>query len=455
MSNRQEHPHFNDWFQTHGITEVECLVTDLTGILKGKIMPAGKYLGGGRPRLPDSIFIQTVTGGYPDDDDIHFWNPAERDMELVPDPNAIFLVPWADDATAQIIHDCHYLTGEPVELSPRHVLKRVLSFYEARGWKPIVAPEVEFFLVKTNTDSDYPLEPPIGRNGRQESSRQSFSIDAVNEFDPLFEEMYDYCDAMDLDLDTLIHEEGAGQMEVNFQHGDPLRLADQVVMFKRALRETALRHGMYATFMAKPMANEPGSSMHLHQSLLDAESGDNLFAGENGKSSRLFQQFIGGLQHYLPSAMPLLAPNVNSYRRLMRTETSGSAPTNVEWGTDNRTVGLRVPVSTPEATRVENRLAGADANPYLVMAASLACGYLGMLGQLEPRPPMIGSAWSGGHTLPDDIRPALDMLRDCQPLAEVLGERFTNSYLAVKRAEHREYFQVISSWEREHLLLRV
>ncbi|MCK0751452.1 glutamine synthetase family protein [Chromohalobacter japonicus] len=455
MSNRQEHPHFNDWFQTRGITEVECLVTDLTGILKGKIMPAGKYLGGGRPRLPDSIFIQTVTGGYPDDDDIHFWNPAERDMELVPDPNAIFLVPWADDATAQIIHDCHYLTGEPVELSPRHVLKRVLSFYEARGWKPIVAPEVEFFLVKTNTDSDYPLEPPIGRNGRQESSRQSFSIDAVNEFDPLFEEMYDYCDAMDLDLDTLIHEEGAGQMEVNFQHGDPLRLADQVVMFKRALRETALRHGMYATFMAKPMANEPGSSMHLHQSLLDAESGDNLFAGENGKSSRLFQQFIGGLQHYLPSAMPLLAPNVNSYRRLMRTETSGSAPTNVEWGTDNRTVGLRVPVSTPEATRVENRLAGADANPYLVMAASLACGYLGMLGQLEPRPPMIGSAWSGGHTLPDDIRPALDMLSACQPLAEVLGERFTNSYLAVKRAEHREYFQVISSWEREHLLLRV
>ncbi|MCK2041729.1 glutamine synthetase [Chromohalobacter salexigens] len=455
MSNRQEHPHFNDWFQTRGITEVECLVTDLTGILKGKIMPAGKYLGGGRPRLPDSIFIQTVTGGYPDDDDIHFWNPAERDMELVPDPNAIFLVPWADDATAQIIHDCHYLTGEPVELSPRHVLKRVLSFYEARGWKPIVAPEVEFFLVKTNTDSDYPLEPPIGRNGRQESSRQSFSIDAVNEFDPLFEEMYDYCDAMNLDLDTLIHEEGAGQMEVNFQHGDPLRLADQVVMFKRALRETALRHGMYATFMAKPMANEPGSSMHLHQSLLDAESGDNLFAGENGKSSRLFQQFIGGLQQYLPSAMPLLAPNVNSYRRLMRTETSGSAPTNVEWGTDNRTVGLRVPVSTPEATRVENRLAGADANPYLVMAASLACGYLGMLGQLEPRPPMIGSAWSGGHTLPDDIRPALDMLSACQPLAEVLGERFTNSYLAVKRAEHREYFQVISSWEREHLLLRV
>lgn len=455
MSDSQDRPVLNDWFQSHGITEVECLVSDLTGILKGKIMPAGKYLNGGRPRLPDSIFIQTVTGGYPDDEDIRFWNPAERDMELVPDLNAIYLVPWADDPTAQIIHDCHYLTGEPVELAPRHVLKRVLEFYAARGWKPVVAPEVEFYLVKTNTDSDYPLEPPIGRTGRQESSRQSFSIDAVNEFDPLFEEMYDYCEAMDLDLDTLIHEEGAGQMEVNFQHGDPLQLADQVVMFKRILRETALRHGMYATFMAKPMANEPGSSLHIHQSLVDKQAGNNLFAGEGDQPSSLFHHYLGGLQRYLPAAMPLLAPNVNSYRRLMRGETSGSAPINVEWGLDNRTVGLRVPVSPPAATRIENRLAGADANPYLAIAASLACGYLGMLGQLEPRPPMLGSAWSGGNKLPDDVGPALDDLRDCQALADVLGERFVNSYLAVKRAEHRAYFQVISSWEREHLLLRV
>ncbi|MHB0777007.1 glutamine synthetase family protein [Halomonas sp. WWR20] len=454
MSNPQD-PTLNAWFSKHGITEVECLVSDLTGILKGKIMPAGKYLNGGRPRLPDSIFIQTVTGGYPDDDDIRFWNSAELDMELVPDPDSVFLVPWADDPTAQIIHDCYYMSGEPVELSPRHVLKHVLALYAARGWKPIMAPELEFYLVKTNTDPDYPLEPPIGRSGRQESSRQSFSIDAVNEFDPLFEDMYDYCEAQELDIDTLTHEEGAGQMEVNFQHGDPLALADQVVIFKRTLRETALRHGMYATFMAKPMASEPGSSMHLHQSLIDVETGRNLFAGEEGRPSKMFHQYIGGLQHYLPAAMPFFAPNVNSYRRLLRSESSGSAPINTEWGFDNRTVGLRVPVGDPEATRVENRLAGADANPYLVMAASLACGYLGMLGQLEPRPPMIGSAWSAGHTLPEDMGPALDALSHCAPLADLLGERFTRSYLAVKRAEHTAYFRVISSWEREHLLLRV
>jgi len=454
MSERNGHE-LSEWFHAHGITEVECLVSDLTGILKGKIMPAGKYLNGGRPRLPDSIFIQTVTGGYPDDEDIRFWNPAERDMELVPDVAAVYLVPWADDPTAQIIHDCYYLTGEPVELSPRSVLKRVLGLYEARGWRPVVAPEVEFYLVKTNTDSDYPLEPPIGRSGRQESSRQSFSIDAVNEFDPLFEEMYDYCEAMNLDLDTLIHEEGAGQMEVNFQHGDPLTLADQVVIFKRTLREVALRHGMYATFMAKPMANEPGSSMHIHQSLVAIDTGRNLFTGEDNEPSKLFHHYVGGLQEYLPAAMPFFAPNVNSYRRLMRSESSGSAPINIEWGFDNRTVGLRVPVGAAETTRVENRLGGADANPYLAMAASLACGYLGMLAQIDPRPPMVGSAWSAGHKLPDDIGPALAALRDCGPLSDLLGERFTNSYLAVKRAEHSAYFGVISSWEREHLLLRV
>nr|WP_298410143.1 glutamine synthetase family protein [uncultured Halomonas sp.] len=455
MSSDSQHHELSEWFQAKGITEVECLVTDLTGILKGKIMPAKKYLNGGRPRLPDSIFIQTVTGGYPEDEDIRFWNAAELDMELVPDPNAAYLVPWAEDPTAQIIHDCYYLTGEPVELSPRGVLKRVLKLFDDRGWKPVVAPEVEFYLVKTNTDSDYPLEPPIGRTGRQESSRQSFSIDAVNEFDPLFEEMYDYSEAMGLDIDTLVHEEGAGQMEVNFQHGDPLMLADQVVMFKRTLRETALRHGMYGTFMAKPMANEPGSSMHVHQSLVDIRSGRNLFAGEDSQPSKLFHHYIGGLQQYLPAAMPFFAPNVNSYRRLMRTETSGSAPVNTEWGFDNRTVGLRVPMGAPEATRVENRLAGADANPYLAIAATLACGYLGMISQIDPRPPMVGSAWAVGDKLPDDISPALDGLQECAALADLLGERFINSYLAVKRAEHTAYFGVISSWEREHLLLRV
>lgn len=445
----------DDWIREHGITEVECLVSDITGVLKGKIMPADKYLRGGRPRLPDSVFIQTVTGDYPEDEHLGFWNFAELDMQLVADPKAAYLVPWADEPTAQIIHDCRYMNGEAVELSPRHVLKQVLALYEERGWKPVVAPEIEFYLVKTNTDFDYPLEPPVGRSGRQETGRQSYSIDAVNEFDPLFEEMYDFCEQQGLGIDTLIHEEGAGQMEVNFQHGDPLLLADQVVIFKRTMRETALRHGMYATFMAKPMADEPGSAMHIHQSVVNIETGENLFASQPSAPNNLFTHYIGGLQRYMGAAMPFFAPNVNSWRRLMPSASAGSAPTNAEWGYDNRTVGLRVPIDVPESTRVENRLPGVDANPYLAMAATLTCGYLGMLQQLEPRPPLVHSSPHGAYSLPTNILNALDMLRDCQPLIDILGERFVHSYIAVKRAEYDAYFHVISSWEREHLLLRM
>ena len=176
-------------------------------------------------------------------------------------------------------------------MSCRHVLRRVLKLYEAKGWKPLVAPELEFYLVKKNIDPDYPLEPPIGRSGRPETGRQSYGIDAVNEFDPIFEEVYDHCEAMGLDVDTLAHEAGAAQIEINFNHGDPLDLADQVLIFKRTVRETAMRHDVYATFMAKPMQNEPGSAMHLHQSVNDAKTGRNLFATKDGGNSDLFLSY--------------------------------------------------------------------------------------------------------------------------------------------------------------------
>ena len=158
----------------------------------------------------------------------------------------------------------------------------------------------------------------IGRSGRAETSRQVYSIDAVNEFDPLFEDIYDYCDLMGLDVDTLIHEIGAGQMEINFLHGEPLGLADKVFFFKRTLREAAMRHDMFATFMAKPIAGEPGSAMHVHQSVLDKATGRNIFSNEDGSPSREFYWYIGGLQKYIPAAMALFAPYVNSYRRLAR-----------------------------------------------------------------------------------------------------------------------------------------
>jgi len=438
------------WCEERTITEVEALMPDMAGVARGKIMPADKYCEDVGMKMPEAIILQTVTGDFPRDH--RAVRPSDGDMVLHGDPNTIRLVPWAAEPTAQVIHDCTYPNGEPVESTPRYVLRRVLELYAARDWKPVVAPELEFYLVKPNTDPDYPLEPPVGRSGRAESGRQSYSIDAINEYDPLIEDIYDYCEAQSIQLDTLIHESGAAQMEMNLTHGDALDLADQAFLFKRTVREAALRHDMYATFMAKPMEKEPGSAMHIHQSVIDRETDENIFVDRDGAKSELFHSYIAGLQKYLPAAMSIFAPNVNSYRRITRFY---AAPINLCWGYDNRTAGFRVPMSGPEATRLENRVGGADANPYLAIAASLACGYLGMEQRLSPSEPLEGSAYDLPYELPDSLGESLARLRDCEPLVDVLGQRFVIAYNAVKECELSTYLQVISSWEREYLLLNV
>jgi glutamine synthetase len=443
----------DEFLKANRIDEVECLVPDLAGIARGKILPAAKFLKGMHEhglRIPEQIFIQTVTGDYGENDGVT--SPATIDVYLKPDVATMRTVPWYEDPTAQVICDAYYFDGNPVEIAPRRTLTRVLELFDAKGWQPVVAPELEFFLVDVNTDPDYPLEPPVGRSGRRETARQSYGVDAVNEFDPLFEEVYDFCEAQGIDIDTLTHESGAAQMEMNFNHGDALELADQTFLFKRTVRETALRHKVYATFMAKPMESEPGSSMHIHQSVLDKATGRNLFADADGENSEMFLSYIAGLQKYLPAVMPLLAPNVNSYRRLMR---HSDAPINTHWGLDNRTVGFRVPVSGREARRVENRCAGADCNPYLAIAASLACGYLGMVEELEPTKPVEGSGYRLAHTLPRTLYDALHRFSRSSGLKRVLGEDFVQVVTAVKDAELEAYQRVISSWEREHLLLNV
>ena len=441
----------SQYFKDFNIQEVEAIVPDMAGIARGKLMPAEKFQGDRGMRLPESIFLQTVTGDYPEDT-AQAMSPAEIDIILKPDPRTVRRVPWTAEPTAQVIHDCFYADGRRVKMAPREVLKHVLDLYAQRGWEPVVAPELEFYLVEPNVDADYPLKPPMGRSGRSEPGRQSYSIAAVNEFDPLFDDLYQFCEAQDIAIDTLIHEDGPAQMEINLLHGNALDLADQAFMFKRTAREAALRHKMYATFMAKPHAKEPGSAMHLHQSVVDKKTGKNVFSADDGTPTPLFFAHLAGLQRYLPAAMALFAPNVNSYRRITRFQV---APINVQWGYDNRTAGLRVPMSEPQSRRVENRISGADANPYLATAASLACGYLGMVQGLSPTEPITGSAHDLPFSLPRNLDEAIRLLRECDPLIEILGDSFVSAFALVKEAEYEVFLQVISSWEREHLLLNV
>ena len=223
-------------------------------------------------------------------------------------------------------------------------------------------------------------------------------------------------------------------------------------LFKRLIREAALRCGSYATFMAKPMEGQPGSAMHIHQSVVDATTGRSIFAGPEGTPTEAFGHFIGGQQAHLRAACCLLAPYVNSYRRLVPHLT---APINLDWGRDNRTTGLRVPISEPEALRVENRIVGADANPYLAIAATLACGYLGMTEATPPRPETTTDSYDRPRELPYGLLDAVAEFKRAEALRSVLGPGFSALYAAVKEKEYDEFMRVISPWEREHLLLNV
>ena len=450
---------FKKWLKDNSITEVECLVPDLGGIARGKILPTKKFIKGldnDSHRLPQSVFIQTISGGYATEDEelpMDVYNPTDIDVILRPDFNTIRSVPWYEDPTAQVICDAINLNGTNVINSSRSVLKKILKLFDDLGYEPIVSPEVEFYLVKPNPDSDYPLEVPVGQSGREETGKQAFGIDAVNEFDNLFEDVYNFCEQQDIEIDTINHESGSAQMEINFQHGDPLELADQVFLFKRTLRQAAIKHKLYATFMAKPMENQPGSSLHLHQSLVRKKNKKNVFFSKTNTISNLMKNYIGGLQTYTPILMPIHAPNINSYRRLYAT---WDAPKNTNWGLGNRSCGFRIPSNEEHSMRIENRISGADTNPYLVFAANLAAGYLGIKNKVKPTAETKKSVFGKDKsTLPKNVEEAISIFENNEQINEVFNQKFIRTIAAIRRVENQAYLKVISSWEREYLLLNV
>lgn len=431
------------------VDEVECVTGDIAGVARGKAMPAAKFAHQANYFLPNSIFLQTITGEWADNPFDAFTEP---DMIMVPDFSTATAAPWTADVTLQVIHDAMDQEGNPIGFSPRNVLRRVIRLYNDQGWTPVVAPEMEFFLTARNTDPNMPVEPPMGRSGRKAAGKQAYSLSAIDEYGKVIDDIYDFAEAQGLEIDGILQEGGAGQIELNLAHGDPVRLADDVFFFKRLIREAALRHDCFATFMAKPIGGEPGSAMHIHTSVVDTKSGRNLFSDRKGAETEAFLHFIAGMQNHLTGAVAVLAPYVNSYRRYVP---DFAAPINLEWGRDNRTTGLRIPISSPAARRVENRLPGMDCNPYLGIAATLACGYLGLMERKEPRPEFKASAYIDSDDIPTNMGDGLDLLEEDTALCEVLGTDFCKVYDSVKRNEYKEFLQVISPWEREHLLLNV
>lgn len=442
----------SEWLALRGIEDIECITPDQAGVARGKMMPSKKFTSNTSLALPSAVFMATITGDYPENGNGFQYPENDGDLRLEPDLATLSVVPWEDDPTAQVICDIVYQNGSRVEFTPRNVLRSIVEAYTNLGLKPVVAPEIEFYLVQNNPDPDYPLTPPVGRSGRAIGGGQGYSIAGVNEFDELIDDMYHFSEAQGLEIDTLIHEEGAGQLEINLRHGDPVELADQVFLFKRTIREAALKHDMYATFMAKPIQGQPGSAMHIHQSIVDIETGNNIFTNADNNESEAFYHFIGGLQKHMANALVMLAPYVNSYRRLVP---DVSAPVNLRWGYDNRTTAFRVPRSDPQSRRVENRLPSSDANPYLALAASLACGLIGLQDKIRPDEPATDTVNLNHIELPRGLVEAVALFEDDKRLRAVLGDAFVTTYAAIKRQEFETFMEVISPWEREYLLLNV
>ncbi len=433
-----------NFFAQHPVRDVECLFPDLSGYPRGKLMPAKSFAQGSELRISQAISMQAITGEY----SYHpIFPDADPDVGLVPDYSTLKMVPWSSVPRAMAIHDCVELGGSLCQFASRSILKQVLARYAAAGLQPVVAPEIEFYLTAPNLNPALPLTAPVSKCGRAEVGQSAFSMNMLNELAPFWDEFHAALDALGIRSDTWIHEMGLSQYEINLLHGDPLNLADQAFLFKYAAKEIAIKHGMNAVFMAKPMAGQAGSSMHLHQSILDAQ-GQNIFCNQDGSDSVRLHHFIAGLQTFLPDMMLIFAPSVNSYRRFV---VDSQAPINLQWGVDNRTAGLRIPLSGPLARRVENRIAGADANPYLVIAASLAAGLAGLEQGLQPSPAIDGSAYACSHDLARTFFLAYTNMLNSQSARQLLGEQFVTAFCAVKELEYQSYLHEISAWERRFL----
>lgn len=429
-----------------GIDEVECITPDLNGIPRGKVMTAEGFLEGRRLQMARGVLLQCIMGGYPPS---RFYGSDDGDVAMIPDAQQIHRLPWSVEPRALAICDTEELGGGACNLSTRGLLKAVIARYAKRGLAPVVATELEFFVFAPNPDPARPFQPPAGIDGRREEGHSAFSVSSNNGLRPFFSEVYKCMAALGLPRDTFMHEMGVSQFEINLLHGDPLLLADQTLLFKHLLKEVALKHGLIVVCMAKPLAHTAGSSMHIHQSVVDSVTGANVFSDDQGEPTALFRQFIAGQQACMADFTALFAPNVNSYQRLCHPFAS---PNNACWSHDNRAAGLRIPASGPSARRVENRLPGADANPYLAIAASLAAGLYGIDQQLEPTPPTQGDIHVPDElSLPCTLHAALERLKRSQLAKELFGVEFIEGYIASKTLELTSFFDEITPWERRIL----
>lgn len=416
-----------------------CLI-DLCGNAVGKRLPRGHFDSFWRGGTPICAAMQLVdVNGNTADPMGHGFSDGDPDAIAVPVPGTLVPVPWAPEPRAQCLVELRRAgDGEPFWYEPRQILKSVAARFAELDLTPVAAVELEFYLIDRARDADGRPQPPLSpRTGARTSAGKVLSLAMLDEFGPVLSAIEDAARAQRLPVSTMISEYGAGQFEVNLEHrADPLEAADHGALLRRLVQEVARAQGLDATFLSKPYADQSGSGLHIHLSLQDRD-GNNVFdPGLAGADERLAHA-VGGLQATMAEAMAIFAPNINAFRRFAADQ---FVPVTTDWGDNNRSVAFRVPASpgahSDPARRIEHRTAGAEANPYLVVATVLAGVHHGLTNRLDPGARHTGNAGTAlDEALPFTMWDALARLEAAAILPGYLGADYPKVYATVKRAE--------------------
>jgi glutamine synthetase len=436
---RQENP---------GIIELEVIAVDISGRFFGKRYPIAKLESFSKEGLafPRSTFVYSTVGEPMTG--IHYGNDdGDPDAHFFLIPGSLCLNDWGSQPRAQMMATS-YSEGEPTYFEPRNVLNKSLQAYTDHNLQPIVAFELEFYLFDRERDDQELIKIVCNPKTGRLDTPTILSSARISDFELVIDDIIKYSGQQGIETGAISAEMGVGQFEINFNHHDNvLRAADEACLFKRTVVEVAKKHGMMASFMAKPLLQQPGSGLHMHVSVVDSK-GHNIFADGN-KPHQCLLNAIGGLLDTMPAAMSLWAPNINSYRRF-----SGSycAPVSRSWGNENRTAAFRIPLAKDGAWRVENRVSGADANPYLAMAATLAGIWYGMEQKLDPGKPIDGTIIEKEEGLPLDLVTALNSTNSSDALIGMLGKEFIELYCLQRKSETFAFEQFISPREYDWYL---
>ena len=436
-------------FENPEIKSIRVAAADLNGQPRGKRIArryAQKAIEDGT-RFPYSVLNLDIWGEDIDDSPLVF-EAGDPDGILRPTERGFVPMPWIDAPTALLPIWMFHDDGRPFAGDPRHALARVVERYKARGLTPVVATEMEFYLID---DRGRELRvPPSPRSGKRRQQAEILALRQLDAWDAFFTALYDACEEMDIPADTTISEAGPGQFEINLMYApDALKAADDAWFFKLLVNGLARRHGFAASFMAKPYPEYSGSGLHMHFSILD-ETGRNIFDDGTAKGSAMLRHAVAGCLQAMPGSMLILAPHATSYDRFVP---GAHAPTGIAWAYENRTTALRIPSGNPAARRIEHRVAGGDINPYLLIAAILGAALNGIEDGAEPPPAITGNAYDKDlEQLPRTWDAAIDAFANSPEIARIFPADLIANFLATKRQE-LHYMAELGPEERQELYL--